>query len=302
MQKYIFNTEIDGWDKWCKIFQSIEVWESLVNYILEINNLPVSQIENLHPGSNAVFKSGNCVVKIFAPEELGFYGETNYETEKFALDFAYSHGVTVPELVACGKVNDKYDFPYMVMDYIDGVHFDKFSVNFTGDEKYAFAKRLREITDLMNKPCEQFNRIDAIHDPERHKRWENYSERFRTERLEYLKSHDFGEKVFVHGDLCEDNFLIDKNGGIYIIDFADAVSAPICYEHAHLTGCIFNYDKSYLRGYFGDYNADELTDICFDGLLIHDFGGEFITWDNTAKIEDISCLADFREWLYNRIK
>ena len=302
MADFVFKTEIDGWDTWCKIFHSIEVWEPLINFILEKNNLPVSKIENLHPGSNAVFKSGGYVVKIFAPEELGFYGETNYQTEKFSLDFAYSHGVTVPKLIACGEINDKYDFPYMIMDYIDGLSFEKASENFTDGEKFEFGKRLREITDKLNRPCEDFNGIDVIHDKDRHKRWENYSERFKTERLEYLKNHDFGGKVFVHGDLCEDNFIIDNKGNIYIIDFADAVLAPVCYEHAHLIGCIFNYDKSYLHGYFGDYNADELTDTCFDGLLIHDFGGEFITWDNTAKIEDISCLADFREWLYNKIK
>jgi len=29
-----------------------------------------------------------------------------------------------------------------------------------------------------------------------------------------------------------------------------------------------------LRGYFGDISVDALTGICFDGLLIHDFGGD----------------------------
>jgi len=299
----IFKTEIDGWDTWCKIYHTIEVWEPLVNFILEKENLPVSKIENLSPGTNAVFKSGDYVVKIFAPIESGLDGGRDFETEKFSLSFACSHGVTVPRLVACGEINDKYDFSYMVMDYIDGVDFNEYSENFTDDDKFAFAKRLREITDRMNKPCEDFNGIDVIFDKDRHKRWENYSENFKRERLEYLKNHDFGEKVFIHGDLCGDNFVIDKKGGIYIIDFADAVMSPVCYEHAHIAGALFNYDKSYLRGYFGDYKIDELVDICFDGILIHNFGGEFITWGKMGKkVEEIDCLADLRDKLYEVIK
>jgi len=301
MVKNVFTTEIDGWETWCKIFHSIEVWEPLVNFILEKNNLPVSKIENLHPGSNAVFKSGEYVVKIFAPEELGFYGEANYKTEKFALSFAQSHGVTVPNLIAYGEINDKYDFPYMVMDYINGVDFSAASAKFTEDEKFAFGKHLREITDKMNKPCENFNGIDVIRDEDRHKRWQDCSGNFKRERLEYLNSHDFGEKIFIHGDLCEDNFIIDDKGNIYIIDFADAVLSPQCYEHAHIASSgLFNFDKSYLRGYFGEYNIDELADICFDGILLHEFGKWIIT-DGLAKIEEINCLADLRERIKNRL-
>jgi serine/threonine protein kinase len=302
MGKNVFVTEIDGWDTWCKIFHSIEVWEPLVNFILEKENLPIAKVEHLAPGSNAVFKSGNYVVKIFTPIESGLDGERDYKTEKYALSFAYSHGVTVPKLVACGKIKDKYDFYYMVMDYIDGVDFNIYSANFSDDEKFAFAKCLREITDAMNKPCEDFNGIDVMRGEGRYnKHWGKYSERFKTERLEYLHTHDFGEKVFVHGDLCYDNFVIDDSG-IYIIDFADAVMAPVCYEHAHLICGLFDFDKSYLRGYFGEYNIDELVDICFDGLLIHDFGWDFITWGNRAKVEEIDCLNDLRKKLCELIK
>ena len=295
----IFTTVIDGWDTWCKIFHSVEVWEPLINFILAKENLPVSKIENLHPGSNAVFKSRDYVVKIFAPPELGFYGDTNYKTEKFALDFAYSHGVPVPKLVACGEINDKYDFPFMVMDYIDGVDFNVYSEKFTDDEKFEFGKRLRKITDAMNKPCEDFNGIDVIHNSDRDKRWKKFSARFKTERLEYLYSHDFGEKVFVHGDLCYDNFVIDKKGDIYILDFADAVMAPVCYEYA-LVSCLFHFDEAYLRGYFGEYKTDEIVDICFDGILIHEFGMEIIM--DFAKVEEIDCLNDLRDKLWDLIK
>jgi len=300
MVKNIFTTEIDGWKTWCKIFHSIEVWKPLINFILKKESLPVSEIEELAPGTNAVFKVGGYVVKIFTPKESGLDGERDYKTEKYALDFAYSHGVTVPKLIAFGEIKDKYDFYYMIMDYIDGVDFNIYSAKFTDEDKFEFGKRLRKITDAINKPCEDFNGIDVIRDEGRYERWKKYSEKFKAKRLEYLRSHDFGEKVFVHGDLCYDNFVIDKRGGVYILDFADAVMAPVCYEHAHLVFELFAFDKAYLRGFFGEYDAERLADVCFDGILIHDFGGS-IVGDVIDKSREIDCLDDLREKIWERL-
>ncbi|MCL2771857.1 MAG: phosphotransferase [Oscillospiraceae bacterium] len=300
MTEYIFKSEISGKASWAKIYQSIEIWEPLINFILEKENLPVSKIENLSPGTNAVFKSGGYVVKIFSPIEADYGGEAEYKSESYALSFAQSHGVSVPKVIANGEIDDKYHFLYMIMKYIEGVEFNEASAKFTDDEKFAFAKRLREFTDLMNIPCEDFNGIDAIRDPCRHKRWDEYSENFKKERLEYLNTHDFGEKVLVHGDLGNDNMLIDNAGNIYIIDFADSIVAPQSYEHAYLISVLFKFDKSYLQGYFGEYKASELVDICFDGILIHDFGGWIV--EEIGKTEEINCLKDLRDRLYDKIK
>ena len=67
--KYLFQNNIHNLSSWGQVFQSIEAWEPLINFILKKEKLPVSKIENLEPGSNAVFKSGSHVVKIFAPKE-----------------------------------------------------------------------------------------------------------------------------------------------------------------------------------------------------------------------------------------
>ena len=295
-----FSSEIHGRDSWTKIYQSIEAWEPLINFILDKESLHTSKVENLSPGTNAVFKSGEYVVKIFAPKESGYGDITVYESEIFALSFAQSHGVPVPKLIANGVVDDKYYFPYMVMDYIEGVEFSEHSKNFTDADKISFAERMREITDRMNKPCRNFNNIDV---KQRHSSWNDYEflENFKAERLEYIKSHDFGKMIFIHGDLCEDNILIDNQNNIYIIDFADAVKAPQSYEHAHIASQLFNFDKSYLRGYFGEYNTDELVDICFDGILLHDFGG-YIVNDYLAEAKNINYLTDIRNILYDKLK
>jgi serine/threonine protein kinase len=294
MTKHIFNADISGETSWGHIYQSIEVWKPLISFILDKEKLPVSIIENLLPGTHAVFKSGKYVVKIFAPIESGFDGNTDFESEKLALSFVHSLGVPVPKLIAAGKIDDKYSFSYMIMEYINGLDFNEYSKNFDNKEKITFAKHLRKITDSFNRKCDFFNRVYTENG--KNKRWNKYSERFKAERLEYLHNNAPGGKIFVHGDLCYDNLIIDSNGNIFIIDFADSVIAPLVYEHAHLASVLFNFDKSYLQGYFGEYKTDNLVDLCFNGLLIHDFGGDIIS-QNVAKVNEITCLNDLREKL-----
>ena len=107
--------------------------------------------------------------------------------------------------------------------------------------------------------------------------------------------------IFVHGDLCYDNFIIDNKGNIYIIDFADSVIAPFSYEHGHLASVLFNFNKSYLKGYFGKYKINDIVDLCFDGILIHDFGGDIVA-ENISGIDKINCLNDLRNKLYELIR
>ena len=273
---HLFSAEIKDWDSWSKIFHSIDAWEKLVKFIFEKEMLPFDDVENLQPGTNAVFKSGGYVVKIFTPAESGLDGKKDFETECFSLDFAESHGVFTPKLVSKGIVNDKYCFPYMIMDYISGRDFKQTVLGFSGAQKTAIAGKIREIVFSLNKPCENFNGVDVISGKPQNFRWDKFPQSFREERLEYLKTHSFGERVFVHGDLSYDNLIIDNSGKIYIIDFADAVIAPLSYEHGHLVSVLFGFDRDYLSGFFGNYSYLDLTDLCFDGLLIHDFGGDII--------------------------
>lgn len=78
----IFTAGIDGWSSWGKIFQSIEAFEPLVKYIFNRHNLTFTEIEHCTPGTNAVFKVGNYVVKIFAPKESGMDTDSDELTFK----------------------------------------------------------------------------------------------------------------------------------------------------------------------------------------------------------------------------
>jgi len=59
--------------------------------------------------------------------------------------------------------------------------------------------------------------------------------------------------------------------------------------------------KERLKDYKGDYKTEEVLDICFDGILLHDFGG-WIIEDGLAKPEELNSLKDFRDALYEKLK
>ena len=297
---HLFAEPIDGWRDWEKLYQSIPAFTPLAEHILRKENLPVVPLEHLTPGTNAVFRAGEVVLKIFAPPESGFNTPDELQTEIYATRRAGQLGIAAPKLIAEGRVEDKYNFDYMIMEFIEGIEFTEAVKTMTDEEKLAFGKKLRRITDKMNVPCEPFNGIDPIHDRSRWERWEKYPVRFQEERAAWVEAQEFGEVVFCHGDLCGDNMLIDPQGEIFIIDFADAVLAPIDYEHA-LLAAEFNFDPALMRGYFGDEPPEALARRCFEGLLIHDFGGDIVAFSIT-KPEELVSLEALRRKVYEKVK
>jgi len=293
----LFDGHIGNWKDWGRIFQSIPAFARLAAYILEAENLPVVRMVNLSPGTNAVFRAGEYVVKIFAPAESGYDQTSDMLTEAFATRRAGLLGVSAPKVVADGYVEDKYRFAYIVYDYIGGAEFRDAVKTMSFDDKVRAGARLRGITDMMNTPCGDFNGIDVIGGEGRFPVWERFPERFKAERLAYKRSHDFGLKVFVHGDLCGDNALVQPDGGIYLIDFADAMLAPLSYEHSLAAFELLGMDTALLFGYFGDYDVGELTDICFDGLLMHINGGGIIR-HYYGDAGEFAGLADLRKKLH----
>jgi tRNA A-37 threonylcarbamoyl transferase component Bud32 len=301
MEKRNFTEKISNWQDWGKIYQSIPAFSPLVRHILDRENLPPAILQNLTPGTNAVFKVGDYVVKIFAPAESGIDQTLDLKTELFAMRRMNAMGVAAPKLAAHGIVEDKYRFAYMITECIDGIEFTDAVKSMSNAGKLDFGSELREITDKMNTPCEPWGGIDVMNNQCRSFRWNKYPERFKAERLAYIKSHDYGDKVFVHGDLCGDNILLTPQGKLFIIDFADAVLAPAVYEHALVAVELFDLDPALMRGYFGDYDAVEMTEICLSGLLIHDFGGDVVA-AHIGNPSGFQCLDDLQAALKNRIE
>ena len=296
----LFKGEINGKQDWIELFQSASDFTPLVEHIFAVENLPFEKIENLTPGTNAVFKVGGYVVKIYAPEESGFSQSLDLQTELFSTRRANEIGVPAPKLITNGFVEDKYRFDYMVTEYINGVELEEAVKTMTDKEKIAVGRKLRGICDKMNTPCESFNDIDIMNDKGRYRCWDNYPENFKTERFAYIKSHNYGDNVFVHGDLCLDNILMTPSGEFYIIDFADAVLAPAIYEHA-LVAYAVELDPALLQGYFGDYSTDEFIDMYFNGLLIHDFGGGIVN-DCFGEPDEFQTLNDLKVRITRKLR
>jgi len=223
----LFIDSINDWSSWSNVFQSIEAFAPLIRYIYEKENLLFEQLENLKPGTNAVFKVGNTVCKVFAPKESGMDSQSDYDTELFGLIRANLLGISAPKLIVSGNIHDRYDFLYFVMEYIDGKSIGDIEGDLTDLEKEEIGRKLRKITDKLNTPCERFNKWDVVERELSNKRWHRLSYSFNEERRAYLRNLQIYKKVFVHGDLNPDNVLLDSNRNLYIIDFADALLAQM---------------------------------------------------------------------------
>lgn len=274
----LFTEKIECWEDWGRVYQSIPAFERLAVFIMEKENLPKTKITHLTPGTNAVFRAGEYVLKIYAPKESGMDQTDSRRTELFAAEHAEKAGVSTPSVVAAGEIEDTYSFAYMIMKYVKGKELGQVLKDSNEEEQFWLGRQLKRLTNAMNMPCAPFNNIQVISDPDRSKRWKPYSEAFRDDRASYLKEHDFGEFVFTHGDLCADNILVEEHGKqskLMIIDFADSVLAPRCYEPSLIA---FEYGRypAFLRGFWEGEDLELAAGQVFHGILIHDFGGDIV--------------------------
>ena len=297
---HLFKENITNWYDWGQIFQSIPAFSKLIRYIFIKENLPFFEIEHLTPGSNAVFIVGDYVVKIYAPQESGMDQVEDFKTELYATKRAMDLGIYVPKIISQGFIEDSYHFGYIITEYIQGKSFVDICDTMSRKDRIDFSKRLRGITSILNTPCEAFNGIDIVKEAIICTRWKKYPSSFNEERVNFISSYNYSDKVFCHGDLCGDNILISPADEIFLIDFADSVYAPVIYEHAHIATELFNLDHSFLRGYFCNYSADDLADLCLAGLLVHDFGGDIIR-QHIGEYDSFISLRSLREKIYERL-
>ena len=293
-----FNETIDAWQDWERVFQNIEAWRPLIAHIYARERLPLAEIEHLTPGSNAVFRTGQYVVKIFAPEEAFPHSPMDFASECFGQAHANRLGVSVPRLVTHGAVEDKYLFRYTVSEFIEGRPLK--DVPLTDAEKVSAGSQLRGICDRWNTPCAPWGGLRlpecllAARYVDGMREDGGFTERFIAERARYLRQLplDPAEFVYCHADLCMDNYLLREDGDIAILDFADSQYAPVCVEHA-VAAAGFEFEKPYLQGFFGNISAEELTELCLRGLLLS-INGRYIFdyFCPAAKIESLDFLKE----------
>ena len=309
---HLFSEKIENWDDWYKLRESIPVFTPLVEHIFQKEDLPLDKIENLAPGMNAVFKTGEYVIKIFAlmnwdGRESSDSCGIDADVEIFSLRLAEERGVPAPRLIAEGVADDKYRFRYIVMDYIRGTALEDISDDLTYEQKVAVGRNIRNIADKLNVSiCGNFAPVDVLEYAKRNGGWleEGFPESFEAERQAYLSDFHINErdKVYCHGDIHSGNILADDALNLSIIDFASAMYAPVEYELTYAVCLMCNFEKPYVEGYLGGgYSIDDIVDMCMTWLPVHAWGHDVILW-LLESVEDIASFAVLREQLYSLVQ
>lgn len=294
-----FTQTIDGKDGWARLFQSVSAFSPLAEAIFARHGLPFSEMANCTPGTNAVFRVGAYIVKIFAPPESGFSTGADYAAERFGLSRANARGVPSPRLAAYGTVQDRYRFDYLVMACVPGRALGEITDSLPDVEKECVGRALRRFVAQMDTPCEPFH-ARRLRADDAEARWDCFPDAFRAERAAYLARVPYVAPVYVHGDLTRDNILVTPEGGICVIDYADALTAPPEVELACVMCEAFQLEKPYLAGFFGTYAPGALAETCLAGLLLHDFGANIVR-DRFAAPQDVGNIAVLRRLIRERL-
>ena len=298
----LFKEPIHNWSEWGAIFQSIEAFTPLANEIFRREMLAFPGLENLTPGTNAVFRAGDYVVKIFAPRESGLEPQLDYSNESAVCGALTRWGISTPRLIAHGKIQDSYLFYYLITEYCPGEEAGTWLESASPSQLEDFIGQLRGLLQTLHCPAEGLiPPIDLLRQALDNPRLERLPVSLRDEMAERAAGLDLTDTVLVHGDLTGENILIGANNRPIIIDCADACLAPWWYELAPLVFELFHCREDLLR-LFADTDSDVFVEQVMDAVCIHDFGANML-WD-TAVREGIPCfshLAEVREFLMSRI-
>ncbi len=240
-----FKEEINGWDSWGKVFNSLEAFRELVQAIFEKEGIQLrEEIENLTPGTNAVFKAGNIVIKIFAPDESELGTETDYQTELTVMKHLGEKGVAAPGVIACGEIKDRYLFRYILMEYAMGEEAGRVLPCYTTEQKKEIVKQLKRVLNILNQPAEELlPKRDLKKQAAGNFRLKGLSQTLIQELEDCVQKQEVGNCCLVHGDITGENVLIDSEGTLRLIDFADCNLAPAYYELAPIVFELFKGDK-----------------------------------------------------------
>ncbi|MGI6239056.1 MAG: phosphotransferase family protein [Christensenellales bacterium] len=105
-----------GWHNWGAIMCDTELFAPLVAQALARHDLPSAPIEAGYPGTHAVFRAGECVVKLYAPLDLpDAYAEVRAYRASRALPM-------LPRLLGEGILQaGGYDWTYLITRHVPGV-------------------------------------------------------------------------------------------------------------------------------------------------------------------------------------
>ena len=298
----LFNESIHNWSEWGAIFQSVEAFTPLAKEIFRRERLAFSGLENLTPGTNAVFRAGDYVVKIFAPRESGMEPQLDYSNESAVCGALTRWGISIPRLVAHGMIQDSYLFYYLVTEYCPGEEAGPWLEDSSPSQQEGFIRKLKGLLQTLHRPAQGLiPPVDLLGRALDNPRLERLPISLRDEMAERAARLNLADTVLVHGDLTGENILIGANNQPIIIDCADACLAPWWYELAPLVFELFHCRGDLLR-LFVDTDPEVFVEQGMDAVCIHDFGANML-WDTAVRegIPYFSHLAEVRELLMSRM-
>ncbi|MCM3291372.1 aminoglycoside phosphotransferase family protein [Paenibacillus sp. MER 180] len=277
---HAFAKEIHNWDSWGAVYQSIEDFRQLIEVIYRKENLSGAEhIFQLTPGTNAVFRAGSYVIKIFAPKESGANTDADYQAELSAMERAIQQGIHAPNVIAASYIQDKYLFRYIIMDFIQGQEAGKVLTGWTLPQKEAFVKQLLANLDKLNTlPSEHVDASAIKQRVVRNTRWNFFSESIRAQIAEIVTESPISQPVYVHGDITAENVMVDDEGQLFIIDFADSTIAPAEYEYPPILFSLFDFDADLIQLFRREIGCGRAAfiDKLFLATLLHEFGFVFV--------------------------
>lgn len=300
---YLFQETIESWEDWSRVFQSAPAFEPLVREIFHREGLPFSRLRNMTPGTNAVFRVEDLVVKVFFPKESGLDPTQDFENESAVCQRLTELKLPIPRLLSRGEIEDKYRFYYLIEEFAQGVEAGNWLPAAQPAEKRALVNRLKIILPQINRPAAGLIapvdlRERALNNPRLKKLPFQLEQELKTR----ARMADLTQPVLVHGDLTGENLLVDKNGKLTILDWADACLAPFWYEYGPLVFELFKCDPILLKEFAGK-NPETFAEDTLNALSIHAFGPELLL--ECAKRENrppFSSLEEVREYLIDKLR
>jgi tRNA A-37 threonylcarbamoyl transferase component Bud32 len=297
---FLYDKDITNWDKWGKAFQDTEAFSRLIRHIFKTEGLPLLQIKNSTPGTNAVFDCGNFFIKIYAPVQTGIAGD-EAEAEFLALRRAAVQKVPCPKIIGRGTVHDKYVFRYIILEKMHGTEARFELPDYNTVQKTDFVDNLNDILSKINTiaPANEKKLKERVYE---NQRWNVFSPEVRQQVCKMAAGINISDWVYVHGDMTGDNIFINDTG-ISILDFGDAQSAPEYYEYPPVIFDLFDHDKELTRLFAG--SRRDFQSNLFRSILLHDFGGSFARDICVSKLgikpeelSDINILKDYIKSLF----
>ena len=299
--KQFFHVKIENWSDWGCVFQSIPAFDGLIREIFRREALPCSGISNLTPGTNAVFRVGDYVIKIFFPMESGLDPLPDFQNEAAVCGRLADLDVPMPRLVAQGEIQDSYHFYYLISEYFRGQEAGNFLSTASREQKLDFIQQLQRLLQLLNRPADGLIApVDLLDRAVNNPRLDKLPSSLAKEMRQRARSLLLSPRVLVHGDLTGENLLVDRNGRLAVIDCADACLAPSWYELAPLVIELFRCDAELLRA-FSEGNPLPFLKQTLDSLCLHDFGASLLLELQKREKIKFTHLEEVEKFLLGRV-